>query len=74
MLFVTKAFEGPAARIDSVAAANSVLTVTDLANVDHCTIRFVMVDGKLKFAVDKDALRRADLRASANLLKLAIAE
>ena len=74
MLFVTRAFTDQAAVIDSMAAAHSVLTVSDRADAEDFIIRFILVDGKLKFAVDQEALRRADLRASAHLLKLAIAE
>jgi hypothetical protein len=73
LLFVTEAFAPLSAGIDSLAVKNNVLTVSDATNSDQLAIHFVLVGDKLKFAVDREALLRADLRASAHLLKLAIA-
>ena len=74
LLVVTEAYAAQAAMIDSLAGEHSVLTVTDAAAVEGVAITFVRVGDKLKFAVDRKALERADLRASAHLLKLAISE
>lgn len=74
LLFVTEEFGEEVTAIDSVAVRHNVLTVSDSVDTDGLAIRFVLVGDRLKFAVDRTALQRADLRASANLLKLAIPE
>jgi hypothetical protein len=74
VLFISAAHSREIEEILQRLGDRSVLTISDAVGVADrgVGINFVVVEGKLKFEVNRQALKRAGLRASAQLLKLAI--
>ncbi len=74
VLFISRERAGELDEIRQGLGNRSVLIVADTPGLADrgVAINFVLVKGKLKFEINRQALRRAGLRASAQLLKLAI--
>lgn len=74
MLFIAPAFSARVADLSARLSATNGLTVTDAPGMaaQGAAINFVLEKGKLKFEVNRESLARAGLKASAQLLKLAI--
>ncbi len=74
VLFISSEHVGELDEIMQRLEDRSVLTIADTPGLANrgVTINFVLVKGKLKFEINQQALQRAGLRASAQLLKLAI--
>lgn len=72
LLFVTEAFARDFDKIAARSQAFHALTVTDATTPSPFAIRFVRVGDQLKFAIDQKALERAGLKATVQLLKLAL--
>ncbi len=74
VLFIPSGQVGRLKEIKAYLIDQSVLTVTDTPGLANrgVAINFILVKGKLKFEINQQALQRAGLRASAQLLKLAI--
>ncbi len=74
VLFISSAHSKEIEEVLQRLGDRSVLTISDAVGVADrgVGINFVMVKGKLKFEINRQALKRAGLRASAQLLKLAI--
>ena len=74
VLFISSEQAGKLEKIRRRLGDRSVLTISDTPGLANrgVAINFVLVKGKLKFEINQQALQRADLRASAQLLKLAI--
>ena len=74
VLFISSEQIGKLEEIQKRLGDRSVLTVADMPGLATrgVAINFVLVKGKLKFEINQQALKRAGLQASAQLLKLAI--
>ena len=74
LLFISPEHSSQVAELSARLSASSVLTVTDAPGMaaQGAAINFVLKKGKLKFEVNRESLARAGLKASAQLLKLAI--
>ena len=73
MLFVTSAFTQHLDDLKQRLGSRNVLTVSDSPGLAErgVAINFVVVEGKLKFEINTMTLKKAGLRASSQLLKLA---
>ena len=74
LLFVTSAFTSELPRIRELIGQRNILTVSDTPGLAKrgIAINLTMVDDQLKFEINRLTLEGAGLRASAQLLKLAI--
>ena len=72
LLFVTHELVGSFDNISRTLMASHTLTVTDAMTAPSMAIQFVVIDDRVKFAIDLPTLERAGLRASSQLLKLAV--
>ena len=74
ILFISEAQQEALTVVRKDLAGKPVLIVSDTPGLARqgAAINFVLIEGKLKFEINQQALKRADLRASSQLLKLAI--
>ena len=74
LLFVSPEFSSQVADLSLRLSEMGVLLIADAPGMaaQGASINFVLEKGKLKFEVNRDSLERAGLKASAQLLKLAI--
>ena len=74
MLFISSSFAPQLEEVLKVLRENSTLTISDTPGLASrgLAINFVLVNGKLKFEINRRALDEAGLQASSQLLKLAI--
>ncbi|MDY0039080.1 MAG: YfiR family protein [Desulforhabdus sp.] len=74
ILFISKSEQDKLAEILSFSHQRRVLTVSDMENfaAQGGVIGLITVQNKIRFEVNLEAARRADLRISSQLLKLAI--
>jgi hypothetical protein len=73
ILFISGSENDRLAEVLKAVPGKGVLTVGDSKGYAHrgVAVNFIVVQGKIKFEVNKDALDRTDLRVSSHLLKLA---
>lgn len=74
LLFITSRYADRLAEIRDTLGHRNVLTVSDTPGLAHegVAINLTLVDDQLKFEINRSSLKSAGLRASAQLLKLAI--
>ena len=74
MLFISSGFSTQVAELSTRLSKSNVLTVAEAPGMaaQGASINFVLHEDKLRFEVNRESLARSGLRASAQLLKLAI--
>lgn len=74
LIFITQKHKENLETILAQLAGQNILTISDTSGLakQGISINFVLIKGKLKFEINRHALDKANLRASAQLLKLAI--
>lgn len=74
ILFIAPSERNRLPEILSDVSGKSILTIGDATDfaANGTAINFIVVEGKIKFEINFDAVTRAGLKASSHLLKLAI--
>jgi len=74
LIFITQEHKENLDSLSAQLQGQNILTISDTPGLakQGVSINFVLVKGKLKFEINRHALNKANLRASAQLLKLAI--